>query len=272
MKKYWIIGHPLSFCLSTPVMNGAFKELGIDAAFETHDLPPEDLLKVMEMLRKGELSGVVATMPFKTPSLEYLDEATEEVKAINAVNLILASAQGGKLHGHNTDWRGAMGTIEGVMPNLEGKKILVLGAGGAARAAAYGLKRAGAHVDLWNRTGEKAKRVAEEMGLHWVENLDSWGEQPDIIINATASSDQSRQSTIVPFRMWQRAQIALDAVYGKTSLFLEEAKAAQVPYVISGEVWFLKQVVPLFELITGQKAPVDLMTSLTREAQEIQRA
>jgi len=270
MKKFWIIGHPLSFCLTTPVMNGALKAVDVDGEFETHDLPPEDLPKVMEKLRNGELSGVVATMPFKTPSLEYLDEASPEVKTINAVNVILN--ENGKLHGYNTDWLGAKGAIEMAMPNLAGKNALILGAGGAARAAAYALKMAGAHVDTWNRTPEKGKAFAEKMGLHWVENLDSWGEEPDLIVNATASSDQSRQSTIVPYRMWQRAQLALDAVYGKTSLFLEEAKASNVPYAISGEVWFLKQVVPLFELITGKKAPVELMARLTAEAQEIQRA
>ncbi len=276
MKKFWIIGHPLSFCLTTPVMNGAFKEMDFDGNFETHDLPPEDLPKVMEKLRNGELSGVVATMPFKTPSLEYLDEASEEVKAVNAVNVILGehsmkSSGLKKLHGYNTDWLGAKGAIEMVMPDLTGKKALILGAGGAARAAAYALKKGGAHVDTWNRTPEKGKAFAEKMGLHYVEHLDSWGEEPDVIVNATASSDQSRQSTLIPYRMWQRVQLALDAVYGKTSLFLEEAKASNVPYVISGEMWFLKQVVPLFELITGKKAPVELMARLTAEAQEIQR-
>lgn len=250
-------------------MNGAFKELGIDATFETHDIAPDTLPRVMEMIKSGELGGVIATMPFKTPSLEYLDEASADVKAVNAVNLILG--KNGKLHGYNTDWLGAMGAIQMIMPDLKDKKALILGAGGAARAAAYGLKKAGAHVDVWNRTPAKGKAFAESMNLHWVEHLESWGEEPDIIINATASSDQSRQSTLVPFRMWQRVKLALDAVYGKTSLFLEEAKASNVPYIISGEVWFLKQVFPMFELITGKKAPVELMTTLTEEANEIQR-
>ncbi len=275
MKKYWIIGHPLSFCLSTPVMNGCFKELGIDATFETHDVLPEDLPKVMAKLKSGELAGLVVTMPFKTASVEYVDEASEEVKAINAVNLLINKngevPGGGKIHGYNTDWQGAMGAIELALPELVGKKALILGAGGAARAAAYGLKKAGAHVDVWNRTPAKGKAFADSMDLHWVEHLDSWGEEPDLIINATASSDQGRQSTLVPFRMWQRTKLALDAVYGKTSLFLEEAKAGQVPYVISGEVWFLKQVVPLFEIVTGKKAPMELISRLTQEANEIQK-
>lgn len=269
MKKYWIIGHPLSFCLTTPVMNGAFKELNIDAAFETHDIDPADLPDVMEKIRKEELAGCIATMPFKTPSLEYLDSPAPEVTAINAVNLILN--ENGKLVGYNTDWLGAMGAIQAILPDLVGKKILILGAGGAARAACYGLKKEGAQVFVWNRTLEKAQRFAENMGAQVVENCDQWNEEPDIIINATAHSNEDRQTTLVPFRLWQKAQLALDAVYGKTSLFLEAAQAAQVPYIISGEVWFLKQVIPLFEHITGRKAPVELMSRLTAEAQDIQK-
>lgn len=269
MKTYWIIGHPLSFCLSTPVMNGCFKELRIDSRFETHDIEPETLPEVMEKLKKEELAGVVATMPFKTPSIAFLDEASEEVRAINAVNVIIADK--GKLKGYNTDWLGAMGAIQKVMPVLEGKKALILGAGGAARAAAYGLKKAGVHVDTWNRTPEKGKDLAQKMDLHYVDDLNQWEEEPDLIINATAYSTEERQSSLIPFRMWQRAQVALDAVYGKTSLFLEEAKAAQVPYALSGELWFLNQVIPLFKLITGKEAPVELMARLTKEAQVIQK-
>ena len=131
--------------------------MDFDGNFETHALPPEDLPKVMEKLRNGELSGVVATMPFKTPSLEYLDEASEEVKAVNAVNVILGehsmkSSGLKKLHGYNTDWLGAKGAIEMVMPDLTGKKALILGAGGAARAA---VRLAGVHVHLEPHSGGK---------------------------------------------------------------------------------------------------------------------
>lgn len=269
MQKYWIIGHPLKFCLTTPVMNGAFKALDVDAEFETHDITPEELPNVMKKLKNGELSGIVATMPFKTPSLEYLDETTEQVKAINSANLILN--RDGKLKGYNTDWRGALGVVKEILPDLKGKKVLVLGAGGAARAACFALKLEGAAVSIWNRTSTRAKAFAADQGLEWIEHLDSWAGDPDIIINATAQSSQDRQSTLVPFRFWKRVKLALDAVYGKTSLFLEEAKAAHVPYAVSGEVWFLKQVEPMFELITGKKAPLDLMARLTDEAQEIQK-
>ncbi|MFA6023849.1 MAG: Gfo/Idh/MocA family oxidoreductase [Candidatus Gracilibacteria bacterium] len=269
MKKFWIIGHPLSFCLSTPVMNGALKEAGIEAEFETHDIEPEAFPQVMEKVRSGELAGIVATMPYKTPSVAFVDEASEEIGVINAVNFVWNRE--GRLHGYDTDWLGAMGALHEVIPSVEGKRILILGAGGAARGAAYGLKKEGALVTIWNRTPERAKAFAEKIGVDYIENLESLRDEPDIIINATSSSSLDRQSTMVPFYLWKTVEVAMDAVYGKTSLFLEEAKAAGVRSTVSGERWFLNQVFPLFEILTGQKAPIPLMTRLTTEAQDIQK-
>lgn len=268
-KKYWIVGHPLSFCLCTPVMNGAFKELSIDSEFETHDVEPEKLEDSLKKVRSGELSGVVATMPHKTPSIEFLDEITDEAKEINAVNLILN--EGGKLKGYNTDWIGAVGALKSKVSSLSGKKVLVLGAGGAARAAAYGLSKEGAEVYIWNRTQERAKDFAEKMNITWIESLENIETPPDIIINATSVSYQPRQSTLIPFPLWKNVEVAMDAVYGKTSLFLEEAQAAQVPNIISGEVWFLNQVVPMFKIISDQEAPIELMDGLVKKATDIVR-
>jgi len=266
-KQYKVLGHPLKFCLTTPVMNGAFKELNIDANFETLDILPEELPAMMERLKSGELSGLITTMPFKTPSLDFLDGFTEEVKTINAVNLTLS--RDGKLFGYNTDYLGAIGAMKTGFPTLKGLKILVLGCGGAARAAAYGFHLEGAEVFLWNRTPEKASAYAEKIGINFVPDFKDWSVRPDAIVNATALSNQDRQSTIVPYALWEKAQVAMDAVYGKTSLFLEEARAAHIPHIFSGELWFLKQIFPIFELITGQKAPEEFMTRLTAESKKI---
>ncbi|MFA5793057.1 MAG: NAD(P)-binding domain-containing protein [Candidatus Gracilibacteria bacterium] len=267
LRKFKILGHPLRFCLTTPVMNSASLELGLDLSFETVDLPPEDLPNVMATLKAGELAGVITTMPFKTPSIAFLDDSSSEVKEINAVNLILN--EDGNLYGHNTDWIGAVGALKTVMPNLEGKKILILGAGGAARAATYGFKKEGATITLWNRTPEKAQECAKRMGVNWIEDLNELKEKPEVIVNATAVSNFDRQKTLIPFALWENVEVAMDAVYGKTSLFLEEAKATRVKNIISGELWFLKQVFTIFEIITGKKAPEDFMTRLTNDAKEI---
>lgn len=270
MKTFWIIGYPLSFCLTTPVMNGALKDLGMEAVFETHNVKPEEFPQVMERVKSGELTGVVATMPYKTPSVAYLDEASEEVSTINAVNLVWNKE--GKLHGYDTDWLGAMGALHEIIPSAKGKRVLVLGAGGAARGAAYGLHKEGAQVTIWNRTLERAQGFANKIGIECIENLESIREEPEIIINATSHSNQARQSTLVPFYLWRNVSVAMDAVYGKTSLFLEEAKAAGVKNIVSGEKWFLHQVFPLFKILTGKEAPIELMTAFAAEAQDIQKS
>jgi shikimate dehydrogenase len=271
MKTYWILGHPLSFCLTTPVMNRTFSELKIDAKFETKDLPPEKLEEAIQKLRSGELAGLIPTLPFKTPSIQYLDVASKAVKTINSVNLILP--KGKKLYGRNTDWVGAIEALKDKLPSLKGLHVHVIGAGGAARAAAYGCKKEKAKVSIWNRTPEKAKDFAEKIKIEHVEDMRKWDGRPDVIINATAVSSHSKQSSLVPFPLWENVKLAMDAVYGKTSLFLEEAKAANVEHVLSGETWFLKQFVPIFKRITGQKeAPMELITWLIHEAKIIRKA
>lgn len=263
MQNYWIIGHPLKFCLCTPVMNGVFQALDMQREFSTHDIEPDKLEDVFEKITNHELEGAVVTMPFKTPSLERCDELTEEARAINAVNFV--KNREGKLKGYNTDWQGAVNGIKTKIAELKGKHILVLGAGGAARAAAYGFNREGARVSMWNRTPERAQAFAEQLGVEFIPDMREWDERPDIIVNATSASYQERQSTLVPFPLWQNVILAMDAVYGKTSLFLEEAMAAQVPNVLSGETWFKHQAIPMFKIITGEEAPLELVNQLTTE-------
>lgn len=264
MKRYKIVGHPLNFCLSTPVMNALFEELGVEAEFETHDVPPEGLEAVMKTVRDGDLAGLITTMPHKTPAIEYLDVLSDEAKAINAVNLVIREAS--QLVGYNTDWLGALGAIQSVTSDLKGVHILVLGAGGAARAAAYGFQKEGAEVSMWNRSPEKAKEFAESRGIEWVEDMRNWEKRPTIIVNATSMSYQPKQSTMVPFPLWENVTCALDAVYGRTSLFLEEARAAKVKTIMAGEVWYHYQAVPMFEILTGKIVPLEMVERYTKES------
>ncbi len=270
-KNYWVAGHPLRFCLTTPVLNGAFEATGWDGRFETHDVSPEERTDLMEQLKSGDLDAVILTLPHKTPTVADLPNPSDDVKWIGAVNLVRRSADG-SLEGFNTDWTGAKGALSTVLPDFKDHHILILGAGGAARAAAYAAVQGGAKVSIWNRTPIHAQNFAAAHDLEFVQDMREWDGQPDVIINATALSDEPRQSSLVPFPLWAKVQVAVDAVYGKTSLFLEEAQAAQVPHRISGETWFLMQAFEVFERLTGQPAPKELMQKLTEEAKEIMRA
>lgn len=270
MNTYWVVGHPLSFCLTTEVMNGALRALGTEDHFETHDLESEEACKqALEALRQGKLAGIMVTRPYKKVFFEALDSPDKEVQILEAANWV--TMKNGKLHGSNTDWLGAKAAITQVLPELAGLHVHILGAGGAARAVAYACQQGGAKVSMWNRTQERAKASAELLGLEWVEDMRNWNGQPDVIINATSASDQPNQSTLVPYPLWAKVQLAMDAVYGKTSLFLEEAKAMQVPHVLPGEAWFIEQCLPLYSLITEKEAPRDLITQLTRESKVIRK-
>ncbi|MBU0981543.1 hypothetical protein KKC94_02520 [Patescibacteria group bacterium] len=264
MDKYWIIGHPLDFSLSTPVLNALFKEMGIKKEFESKDIKPSGLKKVINSLREGELKGLITTMPHKTPSISLVDKVSEEARKIDAVNLTINEK--GKLVSYNTDYMGAVGALKTVLPSLKGVKIHVLGAGGAARAAAFGFQKEGALVSIWNRTPDRAKEFAEKLGIEWIEDMRTWDGKPDVIVNATSVSYQTKQSTLVPFALWEKVTTAMDAVYGKTSLFLEEANAMNVKNLLTGELWFVNQAIPMFKLITGKEAPKKRLEELTKEA------
>ena len=257
----------------------------MDAEFETMNLPPEELTDLIEQLRSKEIAGAVMATPHKTPSIPYLDKVEDAVEVINSVNLIMHEGEGSdgkasdgdtsdgaKLVGYNTDRLGSLGALRTVMPKVKDVKVLVLGAGGAARAAAYELSRAGAEVSIWNRTPERAKKFAEKIGIEWVQDMRKWEGRPEVLINATAASHQPKQSSLVPYQLWENAKVAMDAVYGKTSLFLEEAHAAHVPHQLTGEIWFLHQVIPMFKMLTGQDAPIELIEDLINESSEIRTA
>ena len=196
----------------------------------------KNLNAAINALKEGEIDALYVKSPFKSPALSHLDLPSEASTAINAVNLIYLES--GKLVGRNADYHGALGAMHTLSPSLKGKNVHVLGAGAAARAAAYVASREGAKVSIWNRTGEKAQNYAEKLGLEWVEDIRKWQGKPQIIVNATSASESSRQSTLVPFPQWEQVDLAIDAVYGaEMSLFLEEAKAMQVQHLVKGEKW-----------------------------------
>ncbi len=265
MSSFKILGHPLQNFILEPVMNAAFEALGMEDSFACEDVALEAFPEWKAKLQSGEVKGIFMMDPFKSPSVEWLTEVPQDIQVINAVNFV--SLQNGKIQGWNLNAQGAMDCILAAMPSLKDVEVLILGAGGAGRAAAYILAKMGAQVSIWNRTGEKAKAFVEGakaagLQMNWVEELNHFEGRPQILINATAMGDSDRQTSLAPYPVWEKVEVAMDAVYGKTSLFLEQALAAQVPHLISGEEWFLSQAVALFKRLTPgleKPVPVDVM-------------
>ena len=143
--------------------NAALEALGIDAQYVARDVPPAELAAALTDLRTSNAWGANLSIPHKEAVIPLLDSLSPEAKAIGAVNTIVA--KNGWLTGHNTDALGFMRALEQADLHVRGTDVVVLGAGGAARAVAYGLRQAGAKVAIWNRNPDRAYALAEELGL-----------------------------------------------------------------------------------------------------------
>ena len=158
-QLYGIIGNPVRKSLSPAIHNRAFRRMGINAAYLAFEVG--DIRDALDAIRGLGIRGVSITIPFKTSVIPFLDELDALSAKIGSVNTIVN--RGGKLIGHNTDHFGALRALEEKV-NLNRKKVILLGAGGAARAIAYGLKERECEVTIFNRSLERGARLAKELG------------------------------------------------------------------------------------------------------------
>jgi len=164
-----------------------------------------------------------------------------------------------RIHGLNTDWIGANRALSEVLA-LSGKKVLLLGAGGSARAIGFGLLEAGAGIVLASRTPAKGRALAEILGCEWQPIADVPALAADILINATSvGMTPAEQNSPVPAAALRNFPVVMDIVYAPLETrLLSEARAAGCS-VVNGLVMLLYQGVAQFEIWTGREAPIDLM-------------
>ncbi|MGQ9499298.1 MAG: shikimate dehydrogenase [Dissulfurimicrobium sp.] len=252
---FGIIGHPTVHSLSPAMHNAAFRALGLNAVYLAFDVT--DLDAALAGIRGLDIKGVSVTIPHKEAVLRFLDEIDPVAHRIGAVNTIVNRS--GRLFGMNTDYIGALSAIEEVIP-VRGRKVLVLGAGGAARAVCAGLADRGAAVHVANRTPERAKALAEAFDLTWsgFERLKDI--EADILINTTSiGMYPDYNETPIEKGLLMSFEVVMDIVYSplKTRLLKEAGDAGCK--TINGLKMLLYQAEAQFELWTGQKAPRDAM-------------
>lgn len=219
---YGIIGNPVRHTLSPVIHNGVFRRLRINAVYLAFEV--RDLKKAIAGIRSLGIAGVSVTLPFKTEIIPFLDEMEEITQKIQAVNTL--KNLNGKLVGYNTDWLGAMEALK-QKSTLLGKKVLLLGAGGAARAIAYGLKKEGSEIFIYNRSPEKGERLAKEIGAIYLPDFSSIKKlDPQVIINATSVGMAPHDNhTPFPADLFQQGMVAMDIVYHPwRTKFLTEAE------------------------------------------------
>ncbi len=261
---YGIVAHPVAHSLSPIIHNAAFEALNIDAKYEKFDFESEDLFEFLKKVKKENILGLSVSIPHKETIIQYLDEVSDTAKIIGAVNTVIN--RNGKLYGTNTDY---IGVLHALCPNsalnsqlsVLKSSVLILGAGGSARAIVYGLKLKGLKVFIANRTEEKAKDLAEEFDVNFLCNADLDKLIPDIIINTTSVGmfGVAVEKSPYPKELFKKHQIVMDIVYRPLmTKFLTDAKNAGCQ-IITGEKMLLYQAVEQFELWTNQKAPFEIM-------------
>lgn len=250
-RVYGVIGHPIGHSLSPLLHNTAFAARRINAVY----LPflVRDLGDFLSALGPLGVAGFSVTLPHKRAILRHLDDCDPLAAEIGAVNTVVVGP-GGKLTGYNTDYVGVLRALESKL-QLRGSRVLLLGAGGAARAAAFALARAGAVVGVCARRTPQARALARAVGGEVIERRRLRSEFFDAIVNATPVGMYPRDavSPLAPPEL--NCRIVMDLIYRPLRTRLLRIAARKALAAVSGAEMFLAQGMAQFEIWTGLRAP-----------------
>lgn len=270
-KVIALIGDPVEKSLSPQIHNAAFKALNLDYVYVAFRVAKQNLSAALNGVRALGIEGLNVTTPHKVEIVSLLDALDTSASLVGAVNTV--KNNGGKLVGYNTDGEGAAKVLEEKMGSLSGRRILLLGAGGAARAISFSLAKRDAIITVANRTFSKARELASEierkLGVRVnVIPLDSKHlagqiKNSDVLINATTVGMYPRtRETLVISRMMHDRLTVFDIVYQPlyTRLLYEARRAGA--RIITGLEMLVRQAALSFEIWTGREAPLELMRSV----------
>ena len=263
-----VIGDPVEHSLSPAMHNAAFQKLGLNLVYVAFKVTRNELKEAISGAKSLGLRGLNVTMPHKNAVIKYLDETDSTAEAIGAVNTILNEQ--GKLVGYNTDGKGAMIALQESGIYTEEKKMLLLGAGGAAKAIAFQAAQEAEELVILNRTPEKAEQLAELLRKKFgnkvkgralsAEILKKELKTADILVNATPVGMHPHVNTSpIPSDLLRRDLCVMDIVYNPLETKLVEDAKAVGAKVVWGLDMLLYQGAVSFEIWTNCPAPVDVM-------------
>ena len=275
-----LIGDPVEHSLSPSIQNAAFDHLGLDYVYAVFPVTRNNLKRAIAGMRSLGLHGLNVTMPHKTEVARYLDELDETAKNVGSVNTILNS--NGSLIGYTTDGIGALRALRHGGSDPSGKKIVLLGAGGASRSLSFTLVRAAKEFVILNRTSGKAERLARDIttllgdsakvaaGRLTDENLEKELTDADILVNATSvGMHPNEQKTPVDRKLLRLGLVVFDLVYEPLETRLLREAAEIGAKTVNGLSMLVHQGAASFEIWTGVKAPIEvMMKAATRELAE----
>jgi shikimate dehydrogenase len=273
-RIYLLIGDPVERSPSPAMHNAAFKALGLKSVYIALPVPKPMLTQVMAGIRAMAIAGLNVTVPHKIAVIEMLDKLEESAKLVGAVNTVKNVK--GKLVGFNTDGEGALRALEQKAGTLTGKKVVLLGSGGAARAIAFSLAKAGAGISIANRTVSRSRALSQEIERKLGVGVKSLGlsrseltkvvKQADVLINATTvGMHPNVGQTLVTADMMHRGLVVNDIVYKPLETrLLREAKQTGAK-TVDGLGMLVHQGALSFEIWTGRRAPIKVMEAATRQ-------
>jgi len=248
--------HPAGHTRSPAMHNAAFAALGIDAVYLAFDVLPEDLAAAIGGVRALGIRQLAISIPHKQAVIELLDDIDETARRIGAVNTV--TRRGDALVGSNTDWLGAVRAIESVTA-LADTRAVVLGAGGAARAVAYGLLAAGAHVSVLNRSPDRARQLCADLEVENCGPISDLAKiSHDILVNTTSVGLDADESPVDPSWICPTA-VVMDAVYQPPETRLLRDAASRGARTIPGKWMLVHQAAEQLREWTGRDAPIEVM-------------
>jgi shikimate dehydrogenase len=268
MKKFGVIGYPLTHSLSPQIHNYAFQNLHIDATYEKIEIFPADFDKSILRLKQSDLSGFNVTIPFKNQVIDLLDEVDHDATVVGAVNTVVA--QGDRWLGYNTDIAGFIFPLRNTGRHF--RKCLVLGTGGAARAVIYALGNyyVPGEIMIAGRDIKKAGDLCTHFRSYMngttlnhcaIDNVYERLQDFDLIVNVTPlGTFPAIESSVLPDLVnLKEGVVVYDLVYNpiKTKLLQDAEKAGKDVVLLNGMEMLLRQAAYSFKIWTGEEMPID---------------
>jgi len=268
-KIIGVIGNPIKHSKSPLIHNAALEEKKLNYKYFAFEV--EDIKKAIDGMKALGIVGFSVTIPHKVSAMELVDEVDVLAKKMGAINTI--HNKDGKLFGYNTDCFGAINALK-EKTSLAGKKVYLLGAGGAARAIVAGLTDEKANIKLFNKEVERAKKLAEEFKCEYgtMEQVDNACE---ILINATPiGMHPNINDSIFPKEMIKKDILVFDVVYNPLETKLIKDAKEKGCITVQGIEMFLEQAYAQFRIFTGEEPPKEVMrkvliNELTKEQSQL---
>jgi 3-dehydroquinate dehydratase/shikimate dehydrogenase len=271
-RVFAVIGDPIAQSLSPLIHNSAFQHEKINAVYIPLRVPRHQFYSALEAYKQLHIEGYSVTIPHKESAIKTVHFTDDSVKQCGAANT-LYHREKGAWYAINTDMEAALTSIrlglkqaDGSHDHLEGKRVLLLGAGGVARAIAYGLQKAGAVITVTNHNKVKAEELAKQLGCQFVTWENRGTDFFDILVNCTPVGMYPEvNDTPFPAHWLRDNMLVFDTIYKPESTLLIKQARERGCRTVSGLEMFVRQATAQFECFTEQEAPIDVMRNAIRQ-------